>query len=168
VATTEAQRHSADVAPTTTREQQVIDFFAEWGKSLDAACDSFTTILADDCIWDQRPIPRIKGPRAAVRFLKVTHATLGMQTIDVQILRIAAAGDVVHVERVDRLLRADGSLIAAAPVAGVLEFNGDQVVRWREYFDAGGFLAQTLATSSLYLARRAAHLLTSQLHSRRG
>ena len=144
-----------------TREQQVIDFFDEWGKSLDAMCDSFIAILADDCVWDQRPIPRLKGPRAAVRFLKVAHMSLAMQTIDVQILQIASAGDVVHVERIDRLLRADGSLIASAPVAGVLEFNGDRVARWREYFDAGGLVTQTLATSSIYLARCAARLLGS-------
>src|ERR1700761_6123338 len=48
---------------------------------------------------------------------------------------IPPRGQIVHVQRVDRLRRADGSLIVAAPVAGVLEFRGERVVAWREYFD---------------------------------
>jgi limonene-1,2-epoxide hydrolase len=138
----------------TPHEQQVVDFFARWSESFEAMCDSFVELLAEDCVWDQRPIPRLTGPGRAVRFLTMARRALGLMTVDVEILRLASEGDVVHVERVDRLRRADGSLIVAAPVAGVLEFSGDRVVRWREYFDAAGFVARTLASSSAYLARR--------------
>jgi hypothetical protein len=46
---------------------QTLDFFARWGKSFDELCDSFYANFADDCVWDQRPIPRLKGPDQAVR-----------------------------------------------------------------------------------------------------
>jgi limonene-1,2-epoxide hydrolase len=133
--------------PTSAREQQVLDFFASWGESYEAFLAAFPRLLADDCVWDQRPIPRLTGPAEAVRFLKLARATLRLATVDVEILHAASAGDVVHVERVDRLRRSDGSLIAAAPVVGVLTFRGDRVVHWREYFDSAEFVAQALATS---------------------
>lgn len=142
---------------STERERQVIEFFNSWSDSFEAACDSFA-VLAEECVWDQRPIPRLVGPKQAVRFLRLTRATLGLATIDVEILRIASEDEVVHVQRVDRLRRADGSLIAAAPVAGVLEFRGGQVISWREYFDSAEFVVQALATSLLYLARRTVQL----------
>jgi limonene-1,2-epoxide hydrolase len=158
---------TADAKPAATptnadaaiaeREQRVIEFFTSWGESFEALCDSFA-LLAEDCVWDQRPIPRLIGPRQAVRFLKLARATLGLVTIDVEILHVASAGEIVHVQRVDRLRRADGSLIVAAPVAGVLEFRGERVVAWREYFDAAEFLIRALATSCLYLARRSARI----------
>jgi limonene-1,2-epoxide hydrolase len=139
-------------------EQRVLEFFASWSESFEAFCASFERMLADDCVWDQRPIPRLTGPGAAVRFLRLAHATLGLATCDVEILHVASAGELVHVERVDRLRRRDGSLIAAAPVAGVLTFRGNQVVRWREYFDSAGFVGQALATSALHGAGRLARL----------
>jgi len=154
ITTTENRPHTL-----TARERQVIEFFTRWGESFEACCDSLRELLAEDCIWDQRPMPRLTGPRQAVRFLEVARATLGLATIDVEILHIASAGEVVHVERIDRLRRADGTLIAAAPVAGVLQFQDGQVVRWREYFDSAEFVAQTVATSCLHPVRRIGRLV---------
>jgi len=152
--------HAAARSPKTTsssgHERQVLDFFTRWSESHEAFCHSFHELLAEDCVWDQRPIPRLTGPRGAVRFLEVARRALGVETVDVEILRVASDGNVVHVERVDRLRRRDGSLIASAPVAGVLEFSGDRVVYWREYFDATEFVVQAVGTSTLHLARRAA------------
>src|ERR1700757_5060637 len=105
-------------------EQQALDFFAAWGRSFDDMCDAFRRTLAPDAVWDQRPIPKITGPDAAIRFLDLSRRTLGLQTIDVEILRSAGSGNVVFAERVDHLRRRDGSEIAAAAVTGVLEFRG--------------------------------------------
>jgi limonene-1,2-epoxide hydrolase len=137
------------------REQRVTQFFACWGESYDSFSCAFEELLADDCVWDQRPIPRLTGPAGAIRFLRVARAALGLVTVDVEILHVASAGDVVHVDRIDRLRRADGSLIAAAPVAGVMQFRDDRVVYWREYFDSAEFVAQTLLTSVGHLVCRA-------------
>jgi limonene-1,2-epoxide hydrolase len=150
---------TANISPHLTAphdlEQQALIFFGRWGESFDAFCSSFERLLADDCVWDQRPIPRLTGPKGAIRFLKLSRRTIGLETCDVEIVRIASEGNVVHVERVDRLRRRDGSLIAAAPVAGVLTFSADRVIHWREYFDSAGFVAQMLTTSLLQLTRRA-------------
>lgn len=61
----------------------------------------------EECVWDQRPIPKLTGPRRAVRFVHIAHRILGLATIDVEIISIASKDDVVHTERIDRLRRAD-------------------------------------------------------------
>jgi len=138
----------------SVHEQQVVEFFARWGRSFDELCGSFEDLLAEDCVWDQRPIPALTGPQAAIRFLKISRRAIGLETIDVEIVRIASMHNVVHVERIDRLRRADGSLIAKAPVAGVLTFAEGRVTHWREYFDSAEFVAQALVTSTRHLAFR--------------
>jgi limonene-1,2-epoxide hydrolase len=136
-------------------EQRAVDFFAAWGTSFDAMCDAFRATMADDCVWEQRPIAVTTGIDQALRFIKLSRATLGLATVDVELLRVASVGDVVHTERIDYLRRADGTLIAAAPVAGVLEFDGDRIVHWREYFDAVGFVRQAGASSAVHVTRAA-------------
>jgi limonene-1,2-epoxide hydrolase len=79
-----------------------------------------------------------------VLFLKLCRAALGLVTIDVEILKLAVDGDTVLTERVDTLRRADGSIISAAPLVGVLTYRDGQLVYWREYFDAGTFVSKTL------------------------
>jgi limonene-1,2-epoxide hydrolase len=133
-------------------ERQAVEFFSAWGTSFDGMCDAFRANLADQCVWDQRPVARTTGIVPALRFLKVSRAALGLATVDVEMRHVAAVGNVVHTERIDELRRADGSLIAAAPVAGVLEFEGGRIVRWREYFDAVGFVRQTCVSSLSRLA----------------
>ncbi|MGI0129324.1 MAG: limonene-1,2-epoxide hydrolase family protein [Thermoplasmata archaeon] len=145
---------SPSSGPTSkSREQQTLDFFARWGVSFDEFCQSFVDTFTDATVWDQRPVPRLTGASNAIRFLKLARVGMRMETVDVEILSIASSGDIVHVQRIDHLRRADGSGIASAAVAGVLEFDGDRIVRWREYFDAGSFVGQSIATSLLHLVR---------------
>jgi limonene-1,2-epoxide hydrolase len=132
--------------PQDVRERRTLDFFADWAVSFPVFRDSFA-LLSDDCVWDQRPVPKLVGARGAQRFLTVAHRVVGLATCDVEVLRVASTGDTVLVERVDRLRRADGSLIAAAPAVGVLTYTGDRVTHWRDYFDAAEFGAQVVATS---------------------
>ncbi|WP_411817467.1 nuclear transport factor 2 family protein [Hyphococcus sp. DH-69] len=55
----------------------------------------------------------------------------------------AEVGDTVWMEGADEFIRKDGIRIAV-PYAGVLEFEGDVVKHWREYFD-GRLQEQQLA-----------------------
>ncbi|TAM66333.1 limonene-1,2-epoxide hydrolase family protein [Mycobacterium sp.] len=139
--------------PPDQHELQALGFFAAWGESFDAMCASFD-LLAPEGVWDQRPIPKLTGPHQAVRFLRIAHRVMGLATIDVEILNIASKNGVVHTARIDRLRRTDGSVIVAAPVAGVLTFSDGKITYWREYFDATGFLVQALATTVIHPMRR--------------
>lgn len=126
-------------------------FFARWAVSFDEMCASFEAVLAPDGVWDQRPMARTTGPAEALRFLRLCRRTLGLATIEVDVLSLAVNDNVVHTERVDHLRRADGGLIASAPVAGVLTWRGGELVHWREYFDAAS-LASRAAGSGLVAA----------------
>ncbi|HEY1967410.1 MAG TPA: limonene-1,2-epoxide hydrolase family protein [Pseudonocardia sp.] len=133
----------------------VREFFASWAGSFDAMCAAFRARFGPDCDWDQRPMVRTTGPEAAVRFLERTRALGGLDTIGVDLLSLAVTGNTVHTERVDHLRRADGSLIASAPVAGVLTLRDDRIVRWREYFDPTGLAFQALTSGAVAVTRSA-------------
>jgi limonene-1,2-epoxide hydrolase len=133
----------------------VRQFFASWGVSFEAMCASFRTRFGPDCDWDQRPMVRTTGPDAAVRFLERTRALGGLDTIGVDVVSLAVVGDTVHTERVDHLRRADGSVIASAPVAGVLTLHDGRIVRWREYFDPTGLAFQALTSGAVAVTRSA-------------
>ncbi|MGE4425134.1 MAG: limonene-1,2-epoxide hydrolase family protein [Solirubrobacteraceae bacterium] len=122
--------------------QITLDFLARWGVSFDAMCASFHDVMAPGCPWEQRPMAITHGPDQAVRFLRLARRTLGLATIVVETPHIARVGNVVLTERIDHLLRADGTIIASATVAGVFEFDDGHLVRWREHFDAAGFAGQ--------------------------
>jgi limonene-1,2-epoxide hydrolase len=143
-------------------EQRAAAFFARWGTSFEAMCDAFRETFAEDCVWEQRPMAVTTGPAEAIRFLRLARAGLGLATVDVELRRVAVDGQVVHTERIDYLRRADGTLIAAAPVAGVLEFDGERIVRWREYFDPVGFSRQACASALSRGARSVSRRLTGR------
>jgi limonene-1,2-epoxide hydrolase len=56
------------------------------------------------------------------------------------VLREAADGPIVFVERLDRHRLADKWV--ELPVAGVLEVHDGQITSWRDYFDAATILSQ--------------------------
>jgi limonene-1,2-epoxide hydrolase len=127
--------------------QRTLAFFDRWSTSYDGLTESFRDVFDPQCVWDQRPMAKTTGPAAAIRFMDIARTTMGLATIDVEVVSIAAAGDKVHTERIDTLRRSDGSVIVAAPVAGVLTFEGGRLVHWREYFDSATFAGLALGSN---------------------
>jgi len=120
-------------------------FFERWAVSFEETCAAFEETFADDCLWDQKPMAVTTGPDEALRFLRRTRAVMGLERIEVELLSIAAAsGGVVHTQRVDRLYGHSGALLAQAPVAGVLHLRDGRITQWKEYFDTGLFVADTV------------------------
>ncbi|MGV2113781.1 limonene-1,2-epoxide hydrolase family protein [Agrobacterium salinitolerans] len=58
-----------------------------------------------------------------------------MSSVHFDVLAIAADGQRVLTERLDRFLRADGSEVAAGRIMGIFEVEGEKIVAWRDYFD---------------------------------
>jgi limonene-1,2-epoxide hydrolase len=136
--------------------QLATEFFSRWSQSYEGMTASFREVFAPHCVWDQRPMAKTTGPDAAIRFMDIARTTMGLATIDVEVVSIAAAGDRVHTERIDILRRADGSTIVAAPVAGVLTFEAGRLVHWREYFDSATFAGLALGSNIKTAATSAA------------
>lgn len=84
------------------------------------------------------PIGAVRGPDGVRAVLQPFFApTLENQ---LKIVRAAAAGPVVFVERLDRHRLADKWV--ELPVTGVFEVHDGLITYWRDYFDAATILSQ--------------------------
>jgi limonene-1,2-epoxide hydrolase len=86
-------------------------------------------------VWINEGVSKTTGIEEAVAFLDRPNRSKAIAAVHFDILAIAADGNRVLTERVDRFVRADGSEIAAARLMGIFEVEGDKIVAWRDYFD---------------------------------
>ena len=117
-------------------EQRVRAFFERWGVSFEAFSSSFLEIMADDCLLVQPGIPDVVGPRETIALLQAGRDAHGIETIKVDVPRLVVSGDCIVSERVDHLVRGDGSVAASVPVLGIMDFRDGKISAWREYFDS--------------------------------
>jgi limonene-1,2-epoxide hydrolase len=112
--------------------EEVVRAHLEASSSLDI--DKMTAYLADDATFmpaiGQPTYSGIKEIRNAFEgFLRV------MTMLDIEIVHLAVADNVVLTERIDHVIfngqRHD------APGMGAFEVSGDKITAWRDYFDAG-------------------------------
>lgn len=122
--------------------ERVRAFFDDWDRGYAQLHASYGAFFTEDCVWENSGFPTCIGPKEAVEvMLEPAHEELGLETIRVDIEKISADGDIVWSERVDHLVRADGSVIASVPLVGVMVFAENGRVRhWREYFDSKAML----------------------------
>ncbi|HWA61852.1 MAG TPA: limonene-1,2-epoxide hydrolase family protein [Caulobacteraceae bacterium] len=101
--------------------------------------DRALTLVADDCDYvNPPPIGAVRGGVAVRAVLEPFFApTLANEF---KVLREAAAGPVVFLERLDRHQLADRWV--ELPVTGVFEVRDGKIVYWRDYFDAATILSQ--------------------------
>ena len=95
--------------------------------------------VAETCEYvNPPPIPVVHGPAGVRGLLEPFFApTLHNEFV---LLREAAPGSVVFIERLDRHQLADKWV--ELPVTGVFEVEGGKIVYWRDYFDAESILSQ--------------------------
>lgn len=111
------------------------EFFAAMGPTLESFKDNFRRRMAEHVVWESVGLPPHHGRQACLDYLDHLHATTGMEYCTIDILHLATSGDVVLSERIDTMLRADGSAIRAFRIMGVLEIRNSQIVRYTDYFD---------------------------------
>jgi limonene-1,2-epoxide hydrolase len=86
-------------------------------------------------VWEQTGFPTTTGPDEAAELFNSLGA-MGFVSVDIDFRNVVAAGDVVCTERVDWLVRPDGSRVGPLPIVGVTEFRDGKITAWREYFDS--------------------------------
>lgn len=114
----------------------VRDFCAAWQrKNIDELLGYFTP----DAVYHNMPLEPLKGVAAIRETLNmfVTPA----ERIEFELLAIAAAGDTVFTERIDRFTMLGKNV--ALPVAGVFEIRNGKIAAWRDYFDMQTWMKQT-------------------------
>ena len=106
-----------------------------WTEGIAASQRAMRRHLTEDCRWEQMGLPTTTGPEEAAQLMG-TMEEMGFAGMAVEFRNVASAGDVVFTERIDWLVRADGSRVGPWPVVGVTEFRGGKISAWREYFDS--------------------------------
>jgi len=112
-----------------TDNERIIREFCEAWSSLDT--DRMMAYFADNPTYHNMPGPPAVG-NEAVR-ATIQRFLGSWQKTDWELLNIAAAGDVVFAERVDRT-DSNGKHIDL-PCVGVFEMEGGKIKTWRDYFD---------------------------------
>ncbi|MBL3624164.1 limonene-1,2-epoxide hydrolase family protein [Pseudomonas syringae pv. actinidiae] len=96
-------------------------------------------------VWVNEGVATTTGIDEAIAFIDALEKASGIATVRFEMLAIAADGNKVLTERLDRFERADGSQVGAPTVMGILELDGDHIVAWRDYFDVN--FAQKISNS---------------------
>lgn len=101
--------------------------------------DAALQLVSDDCDYiNPPPFGAVRGP-AGIRgvlepFFRPTREN------EFRVLREAAAGPVVVLERLDRHLF--GETWVELPVTGVYEVRDGRITYWRDYFDVATIMSQ--------------------------
>lgn len=101
--------------------------------------DELLGYFTEDAVYHNIPLQPAEG-RGAIRSILELFVPPS-QEISFEILRIAADGQVVHTERVDRFVMGDKRV--DLPVAGVFEVRDGKIAAWRDYFDLQTWMTQT-------------------------
>lgn len=120
----------------TDNEKLVRDFCAAWSRR---DIEELLAYFTEDAVYHNMPMAPVTG-RAGIREL-FQFFIPPAETIDWELCHVAAHGDVVFTERVDRFVI--GGKTVELPVAGVFEVRGGKIAAWRDYFDLQTWTRQT-------------------------
>jgi limonene-1,2-epoxide hydrolase len=110
---------------------QVVDAFLDAFAAMDF--DTALTHLADDAEYTNIPMTTVRGHAGVREVLEPFFAPIHEN--EFVLLRKAAAGPVVFVERLDRHRLDHGW--RELPVNSVFEVHDGKITTWRDYFDLG-------------------------------
>jgi limonene-1,2-epoxide hydrolase len=118
----------------------VTRFCAAWGEGDGGVdVDALVAFFTDDAEYHNIPVDPVVG-RDAIRST-IAGFTTGVERVEFEVRNVAAAGDVVLTERVDRFFRSGASTIVL-PVMGTFEVRDGLIAAWRDYFDMNQFMSQ--------------------------
>jgi len=98
--------------------------------------------FADDVVYHNVPMEPAVGIDATLEAMAGFFSMF--ETVEFQLTHIAALGNVVLTERVDRVTL--GETVAPIPVMGAFEVVDGRIIAWRDYFDVNQ-VGQMLAGS---------------------
>jgi len=117
----------------TDNARIVREFIAAWSR-LDAA--ELAGYFAEDGCYYNMPAQPVRGRVNVEQFIRGFSGTWTSTQWDV--LNVAASGDVVFAERVDRTKTTKGDV--DLPCVGVFVMENGKIKEWRDYFDLGTYM----------------------------
>lgn len=121
--------------------ETVTAFLTEWSKSPEAMRASYHHYFTDATVWENVGVGTTTGVNEALKLLNEFEVGFGIATVKVDMIGMAAAGNIVFNERIDRMIAADGSEIFSIRLMGVFEIEDGKIARWRDYFDTAALPA---------------------------
>lgn len=97
--------------------------------------DAIRPYLADDAVYQNTGMPAAAGIEAVIENLAGQFAMFS-DSYEYVTINIAAAGDVVLNERLDKIKGPDGT-VHALPVMGTFVVRDGKITRWTDYWDTG-------------------------------
>jgi limonene-1,2-epoxide hydrolase len=114
----------------------VTRFCAAWQ---DVDLDEILSFFGDDAVYHNIPLDPVSG-KDAIR-ATIAGFTAGVDRVQFDVINIAATGNVVLTERVDRFSTPDRTI--EIRVMGTFELAADgTITAWRDYFDLNQFMSQ--------------------------
>lgn len=104
-------------------------FIAAWSR-LDV--DELVGWFTEDGIYHNMPIAPVQGHAALRPFIAAFAG--GWASTQWDVVNLAASGNVVFAERIDRTVTQGGKQVDL-PCCGVFEVRGGRIAVWRDYFD---------------------------------
>lgn len=120
--------------------ETVTAFLNAWGPDNADLQGALRAYIAEGAVWENVGLVTTTGPDEAVALMAQFEQSAGIRAFKVDMLHIAAQGDVVLTERVDRRIDRHGNVADdGIRVMGVFEVRDGKIVAWRDYFDTAPF-----------------------------
>jgi limonene-1,2-epoxide hydrolase len=116
-------------------ERIVREVCAMWADGKEAVKESWRKHASEDIVWWNSARGALRGRGACEAGIDAMFEMLNVVTVQVPIRTVAVADGVVFVERSDDLYLPDGTCLVSVPVTGVIQFDGETIVEWRDYCD---------------------------------
>ena len=118
-----------------TNEEVLRAVLRAFGEGIAAAQEAMRVHLTDDCAWEMAGLRTTTGSDEAAQLFSSMEA-VGFSSWTVEFRNVAVVGDIAFTERIDWLVRPDGSRLGPWPVVGVTEFRDGKISASREYYDS--------------------------------
>ena len=114
-------------------------FCAAWSENM--ATDGLAAFFAEDAVYHNMPLDPVTGRDNIAENIAsfIRPGRPSVESIEFQLINIAADGPVVMTERLDVFKLADTSF--GLPVMGTFEVRDGQIHAWRDYFDQSVFIS---------------------------
>ncbi|MFU8816212.1 MAG: limonene-1,2-epoxide hydrolase family protein [Pseudomonadales bacterium] len=114
-------------------ERIIRDFIAAWSR-LDPT--ELAEYFTDDGCYYNIPAQPVRGRGNVEQFIR--GFTASWTATEWELVSIAAVGERVYAERVDRIKSKQGDV--DLPCAGVFDMENGKIREWRDYFDMNTFM----------------------------
>ena len=116
------------------REEEIVrEIIKSWGEGLERMKETWAEHCHEDIVWWNSARGELRGIEANLAAFDKLSGLVEYESLRSIPRSLLAAEGVVMVERAEDLLDADGNSIVHIPVNGVVIFEGEKIVEWRDY-----------------------------------